>query len=122
MRTLHANWAFIAVGVNLIAGLWGILWVRNHLPAPNAFWGVLIAGYAAVAIQVGLGLAITGGSVEGAETHAFYGFVLLVAGVLSLAFRSVHARSNVLRFSAISLFIGVVGAARTIPTGFGVSI
>lgn len=122
MRTLHANWAFIAVALNVIAGLWGLLWVRNHLPAPNVFWGVLIAGYGAVAIQVVLGLSITGGSIEGAETHAFYGFVLLIAAVLAFAFRSEHARSNVLRLSAISMFIGVVGAARTIPTGFGVPI
>lgn len=122
MRTLHANWAFIAVALNLVAGLWGMLWVRTHLPAPNVFWGVLIAGYGAVAIQVGLGLAITGGSIEGAELHAFYGFVILIAAVLSAAFRTTHPRSNVLRLSAISLFIGIVGAARTIPTGFSVQI
>lgn len=122
MRTLHANWAFIAVALNLVAGLWGLLWVRNHLPAPNAFWGVLIAGYGAIAIQVALGLWITGGTIEGAQLHAFYGFVLLIAAVLSAAFRSERPRSTVLRLSAISMFIGIVGAARTIPTGFQVGI
>lgn len=121
MQTFHTNWAFITVALNGLAGLWGLLWVRNHLPPPVLFWPFVIAGYAAVAVQIGIGLSLTGGSVpEPARLHVFYGFVLLIAAVLSLAFRSDRPRSNVLRLSAISLFIAVVGGARTIPTGFDV--
>lgn len=119
MRDFHFVWGFIAIGVNLLVGAWGVwLWRRHRLPVPKPFWPLVYTGHAAIAVQVAIGLVLNERT-PAPGIHVFYGFVLLIAAVLSYAIRSEHARSNVLRFSAVALFIGVVGAARTIPTGLG---
>jgi len=108
VRTFHANWAYVVVSVNLLTGLWGLLFVRRRLPAPAAFWPVVGAGYAALAVQVVLGLALTRTLGNPPGIHMFYGFVVAIAAILVFAFRSEDAKHNVTYFAAVSLFVGAV--------------
>lgn len=108
MRSFHENWAYVVIVSNLFAGLWGLFLVRRRRPVPKAFWPVIFAGQGALAIQVGIGLALIQTGIEPSGIHLFYGFVVAIAAVLSYAFRGEGARRTLIVFSSVALFIGAV--------------
>lgn len=115
MRALHGNWAFVVIALNLVAGLWGLLFLRNAEKIPRSFWYIIGAGQAALAVQVGLGLALAQTAPRN-DQHMFYGFVLLFVAVLAFALRGEGSRRALIAFASAALFIGVVGI-RTMTTG-----
>lgn len=115
MRTLHANWAYLVIALNLVAGLWGLLFLRKAESIPRTFWYLVAAGQAVLAVQVGLGLALTQTAPRN-DQHMFYGFVLLFAAVIAFALRGEGTKRALMVFSSAALFIGVVGI-RTMTTG-----
>lgn len=116
MRTFHINWAYVVVVLNLIVGLWGLLFLRKRERAPRSFWYAIGAGQLALAVQVGLGLALTQQFGNPPGLHMFYGFVVLIAAILTYAFRGEGARRTILVFSSAAVFIGAV-SIRAMITG-----
>jgi hypothetical protein len=108
MRTFHSSWAYAVVVLNLVAGLWGLLFLRNRERTPKAFWWLIAAGQAALLVQVAFGLVLYQRERPPA-IHVFYGFVLVVAAILAFAFRGEGARRTLLVFASVALFIGAVG-------------
>lgn len=106
MRDFHAVWAYVVVVLNLAAALWGLLWVRRRLPAPQAFWAAIGGGHAALLVQVVVGLILTR-TLGRPALHMFYGFVVAFAAILAYALRG-DERRNVLVFSFVALFVGAV--------------
>lgn len=115
MRTFHANWAYVVVGLNLVVGVWGIGWVRRSLPTPSAFWPLTYAGQGAIAVQAVLGTVLHQDT-PAPTIHVFYGFVVLIAAAVAWAFRSRDEQRNVTIFSAIAIFVAAVSGIRGIPT------
>lgn len=108
MRTFHSSWAYVVVTVNAAVGLWGLFWVRRHLPAPRAFWPAVIAGLGTLVVQIIAGVALISSAGNPPPIHMFYGVVVALAGIFAFAIRSKDARVNVTIFSAAALFIGAV--------------
>ena len=108
MRTFHANWAYVVIGGNLLVGLWGLFLVWRSRGAPKAFWPAIFAGQGALALQVGIGLAMTRTYGNPSGLHLFYGFVVAIAAVLAYAFRGEGARRTMTVFSAVAVFVGAV--------------
>jgi uncharacterized membrane protein YpjA len=117
MRAVHRDWAFVVVALNMLSAAWGLTLYRRRLAATRGFWTALLTGYAALAAQVVIGVVMYQSRKPANRLHPFYGFVLLIAAVLSLAFRAEAPRRALLILSLVALFVGVVGVRATL-TGF----
>jgi hypothetical protein len=106
VRDFHAAWAYVVVGLNLIVGLWGLLFVRRNPPAPRLFWAAVGGGQAALLVQFLVGLLLTR-TYGRPGLHLFYGFVITFVAVLAWAFRGDEKR-NIIVFSSVALFVGAV--------------
>jgi hypothetical protein len=121
MRSFHEGWAWLAVGLSGLAGLWGLtLAVIRRRPGR---WFLLAAGAAVVAvlIQVGAGLLLYADpgwreAVDG--FHVFYGIVILFTLAFTYIFRVQVARRPTLWWGLILLFVMGLGIrAWTIVAG-----
>lgn len=108
MRAFHENWALVVVAVNILAGLWGLVatWMKRE--PGRAFWAAIIAGQAALALQVTIGVTLMR-RVKPPSTHVFYGFMLLFVAVLAWTYRGQTSRRAVAVMAGVALFVGVVG-------------
>lgn len=107
MRTFHHYWPYVVVVTNIAAGIWGLRIARRRGTAPPAFWRLVIAGQAALAVQVVVGVILFQ-RVRPPGVHVFYGFMLLIVAALSWAFRGEGPRRALTVSSAVALFVGVV--------------
>src|SRR5207249_1589655 len=114
MLAFHRVWALAVVGVNVIAGLWGLNTVRRKRDAGRALWSSIVAGQVALAVQVTVGVLLSR-RVKPPGLHVFYGFMLLFVAVLSWMFRGETSRRALAVASGVALFVGVV-AIRTMVT------
>ena len=105
MRSLHANWFYVAVITNGVAGLWGLGLVALRRPVNRIFnWA---AGTAVVAmlVQVGLGLILyQQGSRPSNDFHIFYGFVILFTFTFAYIYRAQIARRPAISWGLLLLF------------------
>jgi hypothetical protein len=108
MRTFHGLFAYLVIALNLGAGLWGLLFVRKRPVVPRSFLATIVAGQVAVAVQAVTGVIFLRQLDEQPGFHAFYGFVVLIAAVLSWAFRKDTPSRTVMTFSIVAVFIGAV--------------
>lgn len=108
MRTFHGLFAYLVIALNLGAGLWGLLFVRKRPEVPGEFLATIVAGQVAVAVQAVTGVLFLRELDQDPGFHAFYGFVILIAAVLSWAFRGDTPRRTVTTLSVVALFIGAV--------------
>ncbi len=112
MRTLHAEWVWVAVASTGLVGLWG-LGLAMLRRRPNRSFS-LAAGIAVVAIliQIGLGLVLYADPqwrevVEG--FHVFYGIVILFTLSFAYVFRAQIATRPALWWGIILLFVMGLG-------------
>ncbi|HVL81956.1 MAG TPA: hypothetical protein VM840_10235 [Actinomycetota bacterium] len=108
MRAFHGWFAYVVIALNLGVGLWGLVWVRRRMSAPRSFLALVLAGQSAVAVQVVTGVAYMRQLGQEPGFHSFYGFVILIAAILSWAFRGEDPRRAVTVLSVVALFIGAV--------------
>lgn len=118
MRAFHRDFFPIVTALNLIAGVWGLVLLRRGRRITRNFFVAVLAGQAALAIQVVVGVVMFQTVKPANSMHAFYGFVLLIAAVLSHAFRGEKPRRALWVYTLIELFIGIV-SVRGAMTGFG---
>lgn len=110
MRTLHANWFYVAVVTTGLVGLWGVgLAVMKRQPGRRFTIATAVAGVVML-IQVALGLGTL--SVEGEpenQFHVFYGFVILFAFTFAYIYRAQMAKRPALSYGLLFLFVMGLG-------------
>jgi hypothetical protein len=84
---LHDVLAFVALGANALAAVWGgVAWVRK-VPA-TSFWPVLRVAQATVAVEVIVGVVLWATGVDPPDSlHYVYGISPLVVALLAEAMR-----------------------------------
>ena len=110
MRSLHANWFWVAVVSTGLVGLWGLALAIMKRPADR--WFRLAAGVATVAMlmQVAFGLIAFGQGHEPADDfHLFYGFVILFTFAFAYIFRAKLAKRPALAYGLLLLFVMGLG-------------
>lgn len=113
MRALHANFAYLVIAANLVAGIWGMVLWRRHGSAPRAFWITLAVAWATIYIQGIMGLTLFE-SHDPPFKHHFYGFLFAIITLLVFPLRGEQARRRLLVFSAATTFIGIVAVRATL--------
>ena len=88
LRDLHANWAWVVIFANGIAGVWCL---AAHWVAPlrlRAMWWFVIAAELSIFVQVAMGVTLVAAlKYKAAQFHMFYGFVALITVALLYAYR-----------------------------------
>jgi hypothetical protein len=121
VRTLHAEWVWVAVISTGLVGLWGLgLAVARRRP-PRAFFAGVAAAVGSILVQVALGLLLYTDP-QWREVldgfHVFYGIVILFTLAFAYIFRASIARRPALLWGVILLFIMGLGIrAWTIVAG-----
>lgn len=84
----HRGWAWVMVVANGAVGLWAL---AAHWWPParrSALWWCTGAAQLAIAVQVGVGVAVQSSTgIEAPQIHVFYGFVALIAAALIYSYR-----------------------------------
>lgn len=106
LREIHANFAWLAVTGNGLAGAWSLLahWTAG-LRMRSLWWFAALA-QVLLFVQVGLGVGLMVGEgvrVEG--FHMFYGFVALAVVAILLSYRSQMRRWRYLLYGWGGLFL-----------------
>jgi hypothetical protein len=87
MRGIHEAFAFVTLGANLVAAVWGaVVWSRG-IPS-RAFWYVLRIAQVSVVVQVIIGLALlASGHRAPDQLHYVYAVATLVVALVTEAMR-----------------------------------
>lgn len=110
MRSLHANWFYVAVITNGLAGLWGLVLVLLKRPTTRLFDWVVGIAVVAMLLQVGFGLILySQGWRPANEFHLFYGFVILFAFTFAYIYRSQFEKRPALAWGLTLLFVMGLG-------------
>lgn len=117
MQTFHAIWAYVVIIVNLGVGLWGLISVRRSPPAPRSYWLTIMFGLFAVLVQVIAGVVVLNQLGLKPGFHAFYGFVILIAGILALAFKGESPKKAITITAGVALFMGAVAIRAVTVSG-----
>lgn len=110
MRSIHANWFYVAVITNGLAGLWGVGLVILKRPATR--WFNWAAGIAVVTmlLQVGFGLVLyQQGWRPANDFHIFYGFVILFTFTFAYIYRIQFEKRPALMWGLTLLFVMGLG-------------
>ena len=104
MSEIHSTWGWIAVVVNGLVGLWGVLMYRRQT-VPRVFpWAVGIA-IAILLSQVVLGVALMSSrDLQPGDQHVFYGAVIAVTFALVYIYRSQFRKRPALYYGLLLLF------------------
>ncbi|MEX2323883.1 MAG: hypothetical protein WEA29_08970 [Acidimicrobiia bacterium] len=110
MRTLHANWFYVAVVVCGLVGLGGLIFALAKRKPPS--WSRYAVGAAVVAMlaQVGFGVAMYAQGVRPADDfHLFYGVVIVFTFTFAYIYRSQLAKRPALAYGLLLLFVMGLG-------------
>ena len=115
---LHLWLGMLVIGINLVAGVWGLFVWRQRLPANRSFAQVLAASQTVIIGQAVLGLLLLSQNLRAAEQlHYVYG--LLPAGMVIFAYsarRDNHLR-NILIFSIAALLAAALSTRALTVSG-----
>ena len=103
MSALHATWGYVAVVLNGVIGLWGVLMARRSEVPDLFYWGVGIAVTALLA-QVLLGAYLLSQGSEPGDQHTFYGVVIAVTFTFVYLYRSQFRKRPALYYGLLLLF------------------
>ena len=110
MRSLHANWFFVAVITNGVVGLWGLAAaIAKRLPG-RWFRAATWVAIGTMLVQVALGLlAYNQGFRPADDFHLFYGFVILFTFAFAYIYRAQLAKRPALAYGLMLLFVMGLG-------------
>lgn len=106
MLRLHADWAWVVVGVNAVAGVAALV-AQWYAPLrTRALWWLIVAGWFTVAVEVVAGVWLSAGEdLAAPEYHEFYGFVALISVGLIYSYRAQVKEFQHLLYGVGSLFL-----------------
>ena len=104
MSEFHATWGWIAVVVNGVVGLWGVIVHRQETVPPGFYWGAAIA-IVSLLLQVVLGVALMSvGNLDPGNQHVFYGVVIAVTFAFVYIYRAQFRNRPALYYGLLLLF------------------
>lgn len=110
MRSLHANWFWVAVVTNGAAGLWGLTLVALKREPTRLFHWAAGTAVVAMLLQVAFGLVLyQQGWRPVNDFHVFYGFVILFTFTFAYIYRAQIARRPALWMGLLLLFVMGLG-------------
>ncbi|MBV6508935.1 MAG: hypothetical protein JJLCMIEE_02002 [Acidimicrobiales bacterium] len=86
---LHANWAWVVIIGNALAGAWAL--AAHWVPALRlrALWWFVAIAEITIFVQVAMGVGLVAGQgIEAPQFHMFYGFVAIIAVGIIFAYRN----------------------------------
>lgn len=106
LRQLHADFAWVVVLSNAVAGLWALAaHYREGLRVP-ALWRTTLVAEVTIFVQVALGVSLVAvEDFEVAQFHAFYGFVAIAAVGIIYSYRQQIAPHRFLLYGLGGLFL-----------------
>lgn len=110
MRTLHGNWFYVAVIVNGLVGLWGLVLALTKRTANRVFRIAMFTAIGTMLVQVTLGfLTYNQGFRPANDFHMFYGFVILFAFSFAYIYRTQMEKRPALAWGLLLLFVMGLG-------------
>ncbi len=116
---IHERLASTVLLFTILAALWGILAYLRGRGVDGTYWGILYIAEIVFIVEGLSGLLLWfGGSTPGEGIHWLYGIttVVVLPGYLALS-RGRDDRGAALVYGLLLLFLAVMTATRTIPTG-----
>jgi hypothetical protein len=110
VRSLHANWFYVAVISTGLVGAWGLAIALMKRPPGRAFRFAMYLAIAAMTLQVLLGFATfqqIGPPPN--DFHMFYGFVILFTLAFAYIYRTQMDRRPALAWGLLLLFVMGLG-------------
>lgn len=115
---LHANWAWVVIFSNGLAGLWSL---GAHWAAPlrtRSLWWFVITAEVTIFVQVAMGVGMVAGQgISAPQFHMFYGFVAIIAIALLYAYRAQMRTKMYLLYGGGSLFLMGLGIRALLVAG-----
>lgn len=119
MSSFHTAWGQVAVWVNGLVGIWGVLLARRQ-SAPRVFYWAVGAAISVMVSQVVLGVALMSAEeIDPGNQHVFYGVVIAATFAFAYIYRAQFRKRPALYYGLLLLFTMGLGI-RGIMT-FGVS-
>ncbi|HEX6300812.1 MAG TPA: hypothetical protein VF148_10150 [Acidimicrobiia bacterium] len=119
MSSFHTVWAVIAIWINGIVGLWGVVMLNREKVPKTFLWAVGVA-ITAMLLQVVVGVVLMStDGVDPGNQHAFYGVLIAVAFAFAYIYRGQFRKRPALYYGLLLLFAMGLGI-RGMMT-FGVS-
>ena len=110
LKDLHANWTWVVIIGNGLAGVWSLGAHRIENLRTRALWWYIAFVEVAVFVQVGMGVALVNHyTLEFPQFHAFYGFVAIIAIAIIYSYRSQLKGKLYLLYGGGSLFLMGLG-------------
>lgn len=94
LRSAHATFAWVVVGLNAAAGVWALAANRFEVLRRRELWWFTLVAEMAIVVQVVIGVALRNEAFGGAEDpphlqmHMFYGFIALFTMAILYSYRS----------------------------------
>jgi hypothetical protein len=119
VRSFHNFWGEIAIGINGVVGLWGVLMSRRDNVPAAFYWAVGLA-IISLLTQVVVGVAVMSiEEIDPGNQHVFYGVVIAATFAFTYIYRAQFRRRPAMYYGLLLLFTMGLGI-RGIMT-FGVS-
>lgn len=116
---VHANWAWVVIVGNGLAGAWALAAHMAVSLRTRALWWFTAFAEVAVFVQVILGVVMVGrDKLEFPQFHAFYGFVSIIAVAVIYSYRSQLRGRTYLLYGFGGLFLMGLGI-RAMLVGMG---
>lgn len=119
IHDLHANWAWVQIVGNGLAGVWALAAHRIVSLRTRALWWFIGFAQVAVFVQVILGVVmVSRDKAEFPQFHAFYGFVSIIAVAVIYSYRTQLKGRTYLLYGFGGLFLMGLGI-RAMLVGMG---
>ncbi len=88
LRDIHANWAWVVIISNGVAGMWCLGAHKTPALRLRAMWWFVVAAELSIFVQVAMGVTMVAAQhIDAPQFHMFYGFVAIITVALLYAYR-----------------------------------
>lgn len=113
LERFHHDFAFLAIALNLIAGIWMLVSLKFvELKRKKNFFVPVYVGWVAICVQAFLGISLfMSGAEVGSQKgfHYFYGFIAMMTAAILFAYSRSLGNKKILIFGLSSLFLAGLG-------------
>lgn len=120
MRSVHVVWGEIAVWINGLVGLWGLILARRDTVPRPFYWGVGIAVVSLLSQVVNGVVVMNTSEIDPGDQHVFYGGVIAATFSFAYIYRAQFRKRPALYYGLLLLFamgLGIRGIM-TFEMGF----
>jgi hypothetical protein len=119
VRSMHVVWGQVAVWINGLVGLWGLILSRRQSVPRVFYWGVGLA-VVAMLLQLLNGVVVMSTSeIDPGDQHVFYGAVIAATFSFAYIYRAELRKRPALRYGALLLFTMGLGIRGIMTFGLG---